>query len=969
MRRATFWRLFCGLLLTCLLPTAASAQSTIAGLVTDATGAVMPGVTVEASSPALIEKVRAVTTDAEGRYAIIDIRPGTYTVSFTLPGFTNVRREGIEVESNANVPINAELRVGAVEETITVSGATPVVDLRTVESRETINREQAETLPITGNPAQMLALMPGANVIITNGRAGVQGATENVFVEGRGLGMYETRWNVDGMDARSGNLSGLANLRLNREMIEETVFTTFGANIESPTGGVSLNMIPRDGGNRYSGTFLFTGNSKSWVSDNFSQQLRDRGATVTTTLGANTDRAFSAGGPIQRDRLWFYTSWRRQSTLQYQADVYDAQAGVRDEKNWYLLNPLPNWHQLEEKSNNHSVSGRLTGQLSQKQKLTAYYDRGFNRDYYSDEYSYFWDQWRSKDYLGQIKYTNTATSRLLFDTGLSLVSYNHHGDPTPALDYPRGSPGWFQYAARRDSITGRELYDLQLSRDGRFSLRKAFSANLTYVTGSHSAKGGVQLGDAWDHDNTEINGDIVMSYQNGVPDSVRAYNTPSYNWNNVNLELGVYAGDTWALKRLTVTGGVRFDHWDASIPEYKVPPGRFTALKNQKKTPAPIQNNFSGRIGATYDLFGNARTAIKGSFGKYLANVGVTVLRQFNPQGLGFTTLDWIADTNGDGIAQDHEIESIQTLNPNFYNSVIPESIDPEWEREYNFERSIGVQHQLARGLAAHASYYHRQRYNLQWTDRLAVSSKDYFPLQVVTPPGEVVTVYNLPDSLRTSYLDSPLVFRSEKDQNALRVEYDSVEAGFDGRLPWGGRAFGGWSMERNVTITCQPRDNPNLLRFCDELPPFRHTFKVAGTQRLPGSIDASVTLNSQAGRALPVNWTITRTLRYTADCAGPCRPGDFVVNNPRLNGASIALPLVKPGTSWYGRYSDLGIGISKVFQFGRTTRLRAGLNIFNTLNSSTVITQVTNRALASFGRPSLTQDPRVIQASARFSF
>ncbi len=134
-------------LILMLHPRAAAAQSTIAGLVTDSSGAVLPGVSVEAASPVLIEKVRTVVTNSEGRYTIIDLRPGAHVLTFTLPGFNAVRREGLQLGANVDLPVNAELRVGAVEETVTVSGASPVVDVQQAAEREVLSRDVLDSLP------------------------------------------------------------------------------------------------------------------------------------------------------------------------------------------------------------------------------------------------------------------------------------------------------------------------------------------------------------------------------------------------------------------------------------------------------------------------------------------------------------------------------------------------------------------------------------------------------------------------------------------------------------------------------------------------------------------------------------------------------------------------------------------------------------------------------------------------------
>ena len=970
MRRFAIGRLCCGLVLGCLLPTVASAQSAIAGLVTDATGGVLPGVTVEAASPALIEKARAVTTDAEGRYSIIDVRPGTYSVTFALSGFATVRREGVEVVSNVSVPINAELRVGAVEETITVSGQTPVVDVQSIARRSTMDRAQMETLPITRAPGHILGLAPGVKVSLAQGRAGVQGATENVFVSGHGMSQFETRWNIDGMDVRPGLQSGMANLRPNDGMVQETVVETFGASIESASGGISMNQIPREGGNRFGGQAFFGGNLESWVGDNLSQELKDQGIKRSTTLGPNFDSNFAIGGPIKRDRVWYFFSWRNQRTQQYQADTYEQQDGVRDESNWWLQDPLPSWTPYYEYTPNQNFSLRLTNQIAQGQKLTVHYDRMFTSLKKSDPYAYWWDQFRSQDYIAQVKYTNTMSSRLLFDTGLSYISYIHEGVTPAGLDFPRYSPGWYKTATRRDLVTARELYGWQLDDDARNSRRRIFSTNVTYVTGSHAFKSGVQLGDAHERDSSEFNGHIIQQYRNGVADSVLAMNSPTRNESNMDLEFGLYAGDTWTLKKLTLTGGVRFDRWEGSIHEYVLPAGRFVRERHQPKTVGPDQNNASGRIGASYDLFGNARTAVKANFGKYLANIGTQNLRASNPQTEATQSLTW-ADANGDRLAQDNEIESIQVVNPGFYNGTARASLDPNWERELIYQSSVGVQHQLVPGLATSLMYFRTNRRNIQWVDRTAISASDYVPVTVVTPDAVVVTAYNLPtEALRTAYASSPTVFRTDSNADSRRVDYDGIELGVNGRLPGGGRATFGWSIEKDTTVSCSDQvDNPNLARFCDEPQPFRHEFKVLYTQNLPFGVDASATVNSLAGARLAETWTITRTLRYAANCTGPCRPGELVITNPPLGLPSIALPLVAPGTKFYDRYTDVGIGLSRVFTMG-SRNLRAGVTIFNALNHMAFITQGTNRAAASsFGRPTITQEPRVFQANVRYSF
>src|SRR5687767_11649714 len=189
-----------------LLPTSAAAQSTIAGLVTDTTGSILPGVTVEAASPALIEKVRTAVTDGQGRYSIVDLRPGTYTVTFTLTGFSTVLRDGVEVASNTNVPINAELRVGSLEETITVSGQSPVVDVQTTARRQVLTRDGLDAIPTSRNFQQIGSLIPGVKMSAPD--VGSANSMNMTTLSGHGVLAKETTYQVDGMDMRSMSTDG-----------------------------------------------------------------------------------------------------------------------------------------------------------------------------------------------------------------------------------------------------------------------------------------------------------------------------------------------------------------------------------------------------------------------------------------------------------------------------------------------------------------------------------------------------------------------------------------------------------------------------------------------------------------------------------------------------------------------------------------------------------------------------------------
>ena len=239
-----------------LLPATAWAQAdsgNIAGVVRDTSGAVMPGVTVEASSPALIEKVRSVITDSQGLYRIVDLRPGTYTVTFALPGFSTVKREGISLTTGFTANVNADLKVGSLEETVTVTGETPIVDTQNVEQQQTLSREILDAIPTSRRPAQFITLIVGAdggaNASTLHDVGGV--GSDRAFFGVHGQRADDMTYNFGGMDSRVFSGGGF---QYNAHTFEEVVVETAAGSAEATTGGVQINIIPKDGGNIFSGS-------------------------------------------------------------------------------------------------------------------------------------------------------------------------------------------------------------------------------------------------------------------------------------------------------------------------------------------------------------------------------------------------------------------------------------------------------------------------------------------------------------------------------------------------------------------------------------------------------------------------------------------------------------------------------------------------------------------------------------------
>ncbi len=299
--------------------------SSIVGVVTDTTGAILPGVTVEASSPALIEGTRTAITDSNGRYAIVELRPGTYTVLFTLPGFSTVRREGVELTAAfaANVP--AQMRVGAVEESLTVAAPSPVVDLQNVVSQRLVSREVLESVPSGKSWSQVGVLMVGISSSLTDvgGSAGENqnpmtahgGAANDKIIEMEGLRL--------GLLASGGSYSSTG-ISANDAATQELSFEIGAISAETSGGGVRVNIIPREGGNRFSGSLFGNFANESLTSDNFTgvEKFQRAGVTAPDRVKQIYDTSGALGGPIVRDRLWFFTSQRAWGFQNYRADAF-----------------------------------------------------------------------------------------------------------------------------------------------------------------------------------------------------------------------------------------------------------------------------------------------------------------------------------------------------------------------------------------------------------------------------------------------------------------------------------------------------------------------------------------------------------------------------------------------------------------------------------------------------------------------
>jgi hypothetical protein len=345
-------------------------QAAITGIVKDTSGAVLPGVTVEASSSALIEKERTAVTDETGRFRIVSLPPGIYSVTFTLTGFSPVRREGLELAGSFTATVNADLKVGTLEETVTVTGEAPIVDVQSAQRQQVLKSDVVSSIPASRSYEMLAALVPGIQLNTTSQNVGGINGPAPPFFGGHGGAGTEGRLNMDGIGT-GGATGGVSLLIVDTGNAAEITVSTTGGLADAEIGGPIINVVPRTGGNEFSGQFVGSGAGPAMQSDNFTQALRDQGVLSPSKLEKVWDANLAIGGPIKRDKLWFFATTRSQGSYVTVSNTYFNQ-NAGNPNAWTYVPDFN--HQSENDSWWRNSSLRTTWQLTPRNKLAAFWD-------------------------------------------------------------------------------------------------------------------------------------------------------------------------------------------------------------------------------------------------------------------------------------------------------------------------------------------------------------------------------------------------------------------------------------------------------------------------------------------------------------------------------------------------------------------------------------------------------------------
>jgi hypothetical protein len=1006
------------------LPAAAFAQASITGVVKDSSGAVLPGVTVEASSPELIEKVRTAVTDAEGRYRIVDLRTGTYTVTFTLTGFSAVRREGISLTGSFTATVDADLRVGALNETITVTGESPIVDVQSIRRQTVIDDETISAIPGTRHYTSLMQLMP--NTVTAAGAAtDVQVVPGMVVFGGAGGRGNEGRLNVDGISVGSAfNGAGVSSYISDVGNAREVTMTTSGGLGEAENGGPSLNILPKEGGNAVRGTFYVAGVTEGMIGSNYSDELRARGLTVPGEYRKVWDFNLGVGGPIKQDRLWYYATLRDEGSERGVPGMF-ANANAGDPTKWTYVADTNRPAVLA--ASYRIATARLTAQATARQKFSLFWDEqkpceggaapGFTGNACrtsgdneiiagstapptpSASATAAPETAAIRDYglrVRQAKWTAPVTNRVLLEAGMGVYRSRYGGKQMPGLSTENLIRVVEQCAtgcAANGNIPGLTY------RSGNWSSNinwnNQWNAAASFVTGTHNIKVGYQGGLLIDERKNFMNSEfLTYRTQNGVPDQMTLSISQYEIRQHVRFD-AFYAQEQWTRGRITLQGAMRYDYARSYFPEQEVGPVRFF-------TPGVIYPRTAGvegyhdiwpRGGVAIDVFGTGKTSIKVNFGRYLeAAQNGGLFTALNPTSrLSTTTTRAWTDVDGDFVADCNLLNpATQDLrasggdfcgvnaNANFGTQVFESTLDPallsgSGVRSGDWQWGASVQQEVLPRVAVEVGYQRRWLVNFLATDNRARAPEDHTSFGISVPEDS-----RLPDGgggvLDGYYNVTPVAAARLNDNfQTLASNFgdrsqvgNSIHMNVTARPRSGLVLQGGFNTAKTDSNSCDVRqalpESDPTNRWCDTSTGFVTRITALGTYMVP-KIDVQVagTMRSDQGTDLAANWAA---------------PNSATVGLNRLfagiAGNTITVNLIEPGTLWGDRVNQFDLRFAKILRFGRT-RTNVGFDVYNVTNAAPVLTYnqtfVLNQAVSTWLRPNSVLQARFVKFSAQIDF
>jgi Carboxypeptidase regulatory-like domain len=986
----------------------AQANSAIAGVVKDTTGAVLPGVTVEASSPALIERVRSAVTDEKGEYKIIDLRPGTYAVTFALPGFSTVKREGIELTANFTGNVNVDMKVGSVEESVTVSGASPTVDVQNVIQQRTINTEIISKIPSGRTEQTVASVIPGMQVQAVSNPVtqDVGGSTGDMR---QTLGMHGSKqadFNemIEGVPMNAMTAYYTGGMNMDSGAVQEFTYEYGAVSAERSAGGVLVNIIPKDGGNRFSGSLFVSGANQNFQSNNIDSGLQARGVRGLNKLDKVWDENAGVGGPILTDKLWFFTSMRYWG---YDNLVSNTFTNATQGTAFYT----PSNTQAIDDSWLGSASVRPTWKVDNKNKISFFLidqgrclchqnvgpavtstGAGLPTGVTAPEAA---RRARSPvNNLEQVTWTSTLSSRLLLEASAQRYDFQQSYEYEPEVS-----------ATDLAIVNLSNNFNYNAPVQGHFrhnSWIHNYRSTLSYVTGSHAIKTGFTLQEGYRQYTQDYNQNVTLSVNNNaagqlVPVSLTEYASPYEYDMNLDAALGLFAQDQWTLRHLTVNMGLRFDVQKESTPPQNPPATYFLPARGYPAVgTAADWKDVSPRLGLSYDVLGNGKTALKGTLSRFVGGETIGMAAALNPvnTSVNSVTRPWTSDPSGQfnpfldcnlqNPAANGSCGAITNNafgTPNTVTTFAPSVISGWGVRPFNWEGEAGVQQEIARGISLSGTYFRRWWGNFYVTQNPNWTAANYdsfcttAPLDPQLPNGggnQICGLYDINPSVGANVKN---VIANSNQFGKQWEHYNGFDVNLSARLPHGSLVQGGMNVGRDETNNCgvvsQVNNGPSAPAltasnasglyspstvYCDIKPPFKPQLKMLATVGLPYKFTVSGTFQTLPGPMILANESLSKAQGLTNTTLGR-----------QFFESTYNIPLIAPGTLYGDRVYQADVRLSKAVPLGHGT-LRGNINLYNMLNANPVLIQ-SNTYGSAWQQPQAVLAGRLIRIDATIDF
>ncbi|HEX6162625.1 MAG TPA: TonB-dependent receptor [Vicinamibacterales bacterium] len=923
----------------------AQAQTTgsITGVVTDASGAVMPGATITLSGERLIGGPQTQVSDASGAYRFDRLVPGSYNVKFELQGFRTVERPDVRISAAFVATINAKLEVGSLSETITVTGESPTVDVRSNLQQTVMNQEILEGIPTGRDPWSLAKLIPGVQVA-TYDVGGTQSMQQS-SMSAHGSSTNDVSYNIDGATVNwPGGGGGATMMYYDQGMFEEVNYMTSAIPAEIMAGGVSINMVTKDGGNQWKGNLRYNFSNDDLQAENW-QETIDFKNTINpnhTFLGNPTKKTYdlnlSGGGALVQNRVWVNGTVRK-----------------------WIVNKLvnaknPDGSQALDDNDLKNYSGKVVTQLTTNNKLAVSYlwndkIRGHRRDDASQLIPDVASVVQTNPVqTTQAKYTGIRGA-LVFESNFSVMdgqtNYTYQPDTAAdAIRYVDIVTGEVRHASTRE----------EHQPNSRHQFDNIFTFGKSGFGGEHLFKAGVQWGRLYYSSDYSVMGDHYVEYSSGVPTRVRQFNTPVVS-ENIAKVYGFFLQDAWSMNRLTLNVGARWDKYDGTVPPQERSANRFIGPASfpEKKIE---QSRGVWRLGASYDLTGSGRTALKASYSRYALQVGIDRVTAINPLSSGSRTCPW-TDPNGDGKFQDSEITASQCsafsggATTNYAEGI-------RWP--YSDEITGGVETQLPGAIRVGAMFYYRTNKDQFGERNLAVPESAYTQHNITIPNGPgggpgntnlkpiTVPLWNIPANLAGA--DQTIRDNSPE----LDTEYKGIEFTATKRFTQKWQMQAGFTIGRNEGgFGGNDLNDPNPRRFPRGIigNDSERALRISGSYELPWQISLAGSMLSNNGYPYVSTYSVTRAFAATQGIA--------------LTRATQTIQLSERGDERFPDVTMIDLRLSRRFRFG-TRSFQPTIDFFNVTNTDTRDNQ-NSTVGASYLLPTSILSPRIIRVGFSLNF